>query len=207
MLDAIRHSSSLSNSLGIHYMNPWRFPFQMTIDFLFKSVFNYHSNSAPLLCPWKLTTWEMGKQKTRFFESHRKNRRGGKQFHSRPGNQKLPLAAKPPASFPHSSTHSLGRGKTHRLFSYDGEVHPFMTRSLFPRCCHNTEKKLILFLIGSGHATIYRNSSVLLSTSWHKACVFIIPNKKYNVCSSPWGQKERVVRFSQIEFPRRLFFF
>ena len=68
---------------------------------------------------------------------HRKNRRGGKQFHSRPGNQKLPLAAKPPASFPHSSTHSLGRGKTHRLFSYDGEVHPFMTRSLFPRCCHD----------------------------------------------------------------------
>lgn len=42
--EAIRHSTSLSNSPGIYHMSPSRFPFQMAIDFIFKSVFNDHSN-------------------------------------------------------------------------------------------------------------------------------------------------------------------
>ena len=93
---------------------------------------------------WQHEKWENKKHGS--LNQHRKNSRGGKKFHSRPCNQKLPLAGKPAAWFPHSSTHSLGWGKTSRLFSFDGEVHPFMTRSLFPRCCLNTEKSLILFL-------------------------------------------------------------
>ena len=107
---------------------------------------------------WRHEKWENRKHGS--LNQHRKNSRGGTKFHSRPCNQKLPLAGKPAAWFPHSSTHSLGWGKTRRLFSFNGEVHPFMTWSLFPRCCPNTEKTDPVSQVGSGHATIYRNSSV-----------------------------------------------
>lgn len=93
---------------------------------------------------WWREKWENKKYGS--LNHHRKNSRGGKKFHSRSGNQRLPLAMKLPAWLPHSSTHSLGWGKTHRLFSYNGKAQPFMTWSLFPWCCHNTENKLILFL-------------------------------------------------------------
>lgn len=63
MADAIRDSSSLSQSLGIYYLGPWRFPFQMGIDVMFKSVLSGHSVSgsyfAALLCPWKLRIWRV----------------------------------------------------------------------------------------------------------------------------------------------------
>lgn len=92
-----------------------------------------------------------GKTKTHLLNPSQEKQKRRKQFHSRPGNQKLPLAAAFTSLVStSSSTHSLGWGKTHRLFSYDGKVHPHDTKPLSPDAVTNTEKKWILFLVEVG---------------------------------------------------------
>lgn len=92
MSDAIRYSSSLLNSLWIYYTGPWRFPFQMLIDFIFKSAlddcFNSGCNSAALLCPWKLKLWRV-RNRHGSLNYHMKSSRKYKQFCSMPGDQRL----------------------------------------------------------------------------------------------------------------------
>lgn len=92
MSDAIRYSSSLLNSRWIYYTGPWRFPFQMLIDFIFKSALddcsNSGCNSAALLCPWKLKLWRM-RNRHGSLNYHMKSSRKYKQFCSMPGDQRL----------------------------------------------------------------------------------------------------------------------
>lgn len=123
MSDAIRYNSSLLNSPGIYYMGPGRFPFQIAIDFLFKSVFNDHSssglNSAAFLRPWKLRMWRVGKvaEDKHDFVAYQAVRGY--------------VVLQPPAWLPHSSAHQPGfEGRHMHIFSWWRQETHFMMQSV-----------------------------------------------------------------------------
>lgn len=123
MSDAIRYNSSLLNSPGIYYMGPGRFPFQIAIDFLFKSVFNDHSssglNSAAFLRPWKLRMWRVGKvaEDKHDFVAYQAVRGY--------------VVLQPPAWLPHSSAHQPGfEGRHTHIFSWWRQETHFMMQSV-----------------------------------------------------------------------------
>lgn len=138
--DAIRYSSSLLNSPGIYYIGPWSFPFQIAIDFVFKSVFNDHFNSgfnsAAFLCPWKLSMWRVGKKvlwSVTWKAAEDKNNFVAYQV------IRGYSVVKPPAWLPHSSAPNLESREDMCFFLWWWQENHFMIQSFFLRSCHNTK--------------------------------------------------------------------
>lgn len=168
-------------------MGPWRFPFQMAIDFIFKSVFNDHSNSgfnsAAFLCPWKLRMWRVGKQ-TRFFDLSQEKQQKIKKFCSKPGDQRSYQSWSHQPGFHIPLPQSGVKGKHTYLFLWWQQETHFMKQSFFLRFCHNNESKSILVLKAElsmlWSAEIYWPAFHQLT---HSLCIYH-PKQKYNVCST-----------------------
>lgn len=197
MPDAIRHSSSLLNSPGIYYMGPGRFPFQIAIDFTFKSVSkdcsNSGFNSAGFLCPWMLRMGRVGKaaEDKDNFVAHQVVR----------GH----VLVRPPVWLPHSSAPNLELREDIRILSCDGNRRLTSWHKASSSDPVTAQSRLIQRLESRAeHAAVCRNLPAGFPPG-HTVRIFIIRNKSTMDVPLSGGQEERRVGLSQIQFLLRFF--